>query len=113
MIRRESRPGGDGVRRQRGHRAIPVMVLLIGLGSATALSSTASPASDPPIPFLRGALAPFGYFAGYTWQGDPTSISARWKVPRILAGSPDGEAATWIGVQGNQAPFVQIGTLEN
>jgi hypothetical protein len=89
------------------------MVLLIALGCAIALSSTASSNFDPPIPFLKGALAPFGDFAGYTWQGDPTSISARWKVPIILAGSPEGDAATWIGVQGNEAPFVQIGTLED
>jgi hypothetical protein len=101
------------VRRQRGHRAIPVTVLLIALGSAIALGSTASGTSDPPIPFLNGALAPFGDFAGYTWQGDPTSISAQWRVPAILPGSPEGDAATWIGVQGNEAPFVQIGTLED
>jgi hypothetical protein len=101
------------VRRQRGHRAIPVMSLLIALGSAIALSSTASRSSDPPIAFLKGALAPFGDLAGYTWQGDPTSISAHWKVPAILPDSPEGDAATWIGLQGNDAPFVQIGTLEN
>jgi hypothetical protein len=97
----------------RGHRAIPVMVLLIALGSAIALGSTPSRTSDASIPFLKGALAPFGDFAGYTWQGHPTSISGQWKVPAILPGSPAGDAATWIGVQSDEAPFVQIGTLED
>jgi hypothetical protein len=57
----------------------------------------------------------FGPFAGYVWRGQVTSVQGSWRVPRVLAGSPLGSAAsTWIGAEapGGPGPFIQIGTNE-
>ncbi len=60
------------------------------------------------------ADAPFGPFLGYARIGPATAIGATFDVPRVEPGSPDGEAATWIGAQGLGPPrrFLQIGVLE-
>jgi len=56
----------------------------------------------------------FGPFAGYTWRGHVTSVSASWTVPSVTEGSRCAEAATWIGAaaRDNPSSFVQIGTNE-
>jgi hypothetical protein len=68
-------------------------------------------------------------WAGYTWRGRVESVQASWTVPRILSGSPLGEAGTWIGALTEadppwwsrapiskrinyQPPFIQVGTYE-
>jgi hypothetical protein len=56
-----------------------------------------------------------GAFAGYSWNGDVTSLSASWTVPHLLRESNLGKAGTWIGAQApgnNSAPFIQIGINE-
>jgi hypothetical protein len=63
------------------------------------------------------ALHPdLGPFAGFMWSGDVDSAHAGWTVPRVLAGSVAGEAATWIGAEApgpsRGAPFVQAGVNE-
>jgi hypothetical protein len=69
---------------------------------------------------LNAAITPkarghFGPFAGYLWTGTVTSVGASWRVPRVLPGSPEGAAATWIGAQRTDGPgpFIQVGTNEN
>jgi hypothetical protein len=59
--------------------------------------------------------APFGAFAGYAWTGRVESIGASFTVPRIAQGSPRGQAATWIGVQGQGPParFAQVAVIES
>lgn len=56
----------------------------------------------------------FGPFAGYTWRGRVTSVSASWTVPRVTQGSSCAVAGTWIGASAldNSSSFVQIGTNE-
>jgi hypothetical protein len=58
---------------------------------------------------------PFGQFAGYTWHGRVASVQASWTVPRILKGSSDGYAGTWIGAQarGKLEQFIQLGVNED
>jgi hypothetical protein len=53
-------------------------------------------------------------FAGYTWQGNVTSVAGSWTVPAILGGGSLEVAGTWIGAQttGSTGPFIQIGTTE-
>jgi hypothetical protein len=56
----------------------------------------------------------FGAFAGYVWRGPVRSVSASWRVPRVLGGPAPSLAATWVGAQG-PAPagaFIQVGTSQ-
>jgi hypothetical protein len=61
----------------------------------------------------KSLVAPESGFGGYVEKGPVSSISAEWRVPTILRHSPDGAAATWIGVQGPDSAFIQVGTEEN
>lgn len=78
-------------------------VLLIAVGLIAALASTGgveTPATRP------------GRFAGYSWFGRVTSVTASWNVPRVLAGSPsDAGVSAWISAQSRTAggPFIQLG----
>jgi hypothetical protein len=58
-------------------------------------------------------VAPESGFGGYVEKTPVHSISAEWRVPTILSDSTDGSAATWIGVQGPDSAFIQVGTEEN
>jgi peptidase A4-like protein len=75
----------------------------IGVGADMAGSTT--PAGNIPANAL-------GAFVGYRWLGVPISLSAEWRVPRILSSS-DGHASTWIGLQSSSGAFIQIGTTED
>ncbi len=61
----------------------------------------------------KSLVAPASGFGGYVEKAPVTSISAVWRVPTILGHSTDGSAATWIGVQGPDSAFIQVGTEEN
>jgi hypothetical protein len=81
-------------------------VVLAGLGPGIgADGAAASTANTVPA----SALGPF---VGYRWFGAPHSISAQWRVPRILQSS-EAHASTWIGLQGESGAFIQIGTTED
>ncbi len=99
------------IRRRRAWLALLALVLVaalvligLGLGGGGGASHLTTNNVD----------APFGPFAGYVTVGAVTSVGASIRVPRIVRGSPLGEAATWIGVQGYGPPdrFLQIGVLE-
>jgi hypothetical protein len=96
-------------RRSRLVRFGVVALLLVFL-----VVKVVSPRSGPEI---AGGFsdAPFGPFAGYAWIGSVHSVGVSFTVPRIASGSALGEAATWIGVQGQGPParFVQIGAIES
>jgi hypothetical protein len=62
---------------------------------------------------VTSLVAPESGFGGYVEKAPVTSISAQWRVPTILRDSADGSAATWIGVQGPDSAFIQVGTEEN
>jgi hypothetical protein len=62
---------------------------------------------------VTSLVAPESGFGGYAMKEPVTSISAEWRVPAILPGSSQGSAATWIGVQGPDSAFIQVGTVEN
>jgi len=52
-------------------------------------------------------------FGGYSINGKVDTISAEWRVPRILPKSRPGVAATWIGAQTSvNDAFIQIGVNE-
>jgi Peptidase A4 family len=92
-----------------GHRRRIVLtaVVLTALAAVFALVLSA----------LLGAGRPswsFGPFAGYTWHGHVTSVSASWTVPSVTEGSRCAVASTWIGAAAldNSRSFVQIGTDE-
>lgn len=53
-----------------------------------------------------------GTFVGYRWFGTTHSISAKWRVPRILQTS-EAHASTWIGLQNESGAFIQVGTTED
>jgi hypothetical protein len=61
----------------------------------------------------KSLVAPESGFGGYVEKAPVSSISAEWRVPAILRHSTDGSAATWIGVQGPDRAFIQVGTEEN
>jgi Peptidase A4 family len=90
--------------------ALVALSLLLALGPSTALEQAPAP---PPPP--SGPPASFGTFAGYVTSANVKTISAEWRVPKLMPLSRNGEAATWIGAQGrnSQAPFVQVGTIES
>lgn len=59
------------------------------------------------------ALAPgVGDFGGYQAHGLVRSVSASWRVPRVISAPRDAATATWIGVQGPPKTFIQVGTVE-
>jgi hypothetical protein len=62
---------------------------------------------------VTSLVAPESGFGGYTTKGAVASISAEWRVPTISPRSTGGSAATWIGVQGPDNAFIQVGTVEN
>jgi hypothetical protein len=61
----------------------------------------------------KSLVAPESGFGGYVQKAPVSSISAEWRVPTILRHSSDGAAATWIGVQGPDSAFIQVGTEES
>jgi hypothetical protein len=67
----------------------------------------------PSVGGIPGGQSPqLGAFAGYNWEGNPTQVSATWRVPTVKA-STTGYAASWIGVQGQaKSEFYQVGTTE-
>lgn len=92
--------------------AVAVPALLVG-------APASSGPRDPEPGGFRVASgftdAPFGAFAGYAWTGRVESIGTSFTVPRIAERSPRGQAATWIGVQGEGPParFVQVAVIES
>jgi Peptidase A4 family len=62
---------------------------------------------------VTSLVAPESGFGGYAAKGTVRSISAEWRVPLISRASAKGSAATWIGVQGPDNAFIQVGTVEN
>ncbi len=85
--------------------AAALLVLAVLLAADRGGSLSVGGGSGGPSPEL-------GSFAGYSWLGDVTQISATWTVPSVPS-SPDGYAATWIGLQGPaKSEFYQIGTTE-
>jgi predicted nucleic acid-binding protein len=68
---------------------------------------------------LPAADREFGPFAGENWDGHPRAVTGMWRVPRILSGSRQGLASTWIAAQAQgrrgssiEGPFIQVGTNE-
>jgi hypothetical protein len=61
--------------------------------------------------------ASFGRMAGYVWSGHLGSVRASWAVPRMISGSGEAHASTWIGAQATgppgPSPFIQVGTTED
>jgi hypothetical protein len=95
-------------RGRRPRRIIAALAAaLVSAGVIVLLAAT--PSKRQPSPTISHSA-----FAGYSWSGQVTSVEGSWTVPRILAGSPHGYAATWIGAQapGARGPFIQIGTNE-
>jgi Peptidase A4 family len=95
-------PGRSAIRGQRACRLRVRHVLAVALVLAAGSAAAA-------------ARGPFGPFAGYLWIGKVISVRASWTVPRILPGSRIGLGANWIGAQGlgTNAPFIQIGAIED
>jgi len=87
--------------------AASVVVLITSNGSSTTQA--------PSLPNSASLQAPDTGFAGYNALAFVNDVSARWRVPRILPGSPTGDAATWIGSQnvGQPIDFAQVGTVED
>jgi Peptidase A4 family len=107
-------------RSQVAHRksaAVSVLVVVFTLTATIALGSTLF--STRHMPQQRDAVEspafffPETGFGGYSWTGNVKEISARWRVPRMLANSHAGIAATWIGAQTqSNNDFIQIGINE-
>jgi Peptidase A4 family len=101
-----------------------IRVVAVIVGIAATLAGCASSQTRHNVRPARSAAtdvaAPLhpdlGPFAGYAWTGEVSSAHANWTVPRVLAGSARGEAATWIGAEApgpsQGAPFVQVGVNE-
>ena len=102
------RRGVDRRRRFRRSVAVLVSCAVFFVESPVARASTPSVVpSDLTFP------APQSGLGGYNWLGKVKEIGARWKVPVIYKNSRAGQAASWIGVQGDNAnDFIQLGTLE-
>jgi hypothetical protein len=62
---------------------------------------------------VTSLIAPASGFGGYVAKVPVRSISAEWHVPTISPRSNAGSAATWIGAQGPDNAFIQVGTVEN
>jgi hypothetical protein len=62
---------------------------------------------------VTSLVAPESGFGGYAMKAPVHSISAEWRVPTISPRSTKGSAATWIGVQGPDSAFIQVGTVED
>jgi hypothetical protein len=62
---------------------------------------------------VTGLVAPESGFGGYVKKAPVSSISAEWRVPTISRRSTKGSASTWIGAQGPDSAFIQVGTVEN
>lgn len=103
-----------GTREASCGRAPPARRLGSAAGSACgvvlAALALAACGAEQLVPLRRQARP--GGFAGYAWTGRVSSLSASWRVPRIRSGSTEAVAATWIGVEGPGAAFLQIGTNE-
>jgi hypothetical protein len=89
------------------------LVLVTGVVFGGRLLSNRSPrpndirASSPTYSFPQTG------FGGYQWSGSVNQISATWRVPTIVPGSPSGAAATWIGAQASTSDrFIQVGVFE-
>jgi Peptidase A4 family len=104
-----------------GIRAVAVIVgiavTLAACGGSLATNPHDADRSTTSPVDAAGPLHPdLGPFAGYVWTGGVDSAHADWTVPRVLPGSPSGEAATWIGAEApgpsRAAPFVQVGVNE-
>jgi hypothetical protein len=88
-----------------GTRLVIIVVLVaIGIGVGTDAAPTTLANSVPP--------SALGAFVGYRAFGTSHSISAEWRVPRIL-GSSEAHASTWIGLQNESGAFIQVGTTED
>jgi peptidase A4-like protein len=88
----------------RGLLAVAV-VTTVAIGVGTEAFVRYSPANNVP------AIA-LGPFVGYRFFGTTHSISAKWRVPRILQTS-EAQASTWIGLQNESGAFIQVGTTED
>jgi hypothetical protein len=84
-------------------KALLLTVVLLG-AAAIVIGTTLAP---------RHHARDHSPFAGYSVNANVGSISADWNVPRILPGSKIGSASTWIGVQENNGPFIQVGITED
>jgi hypothetical protein len=62
---------------------------------------------------VTSLMAPESGFGGYAMKAPVRSISAEWRVPTVSGRSTKGSAATWIGVQGPDSAFIQVGTVED
>ena len=114
-----------GLRRRSFARGFVACAALLVLGACSSSASKGaggreSTVPSPSPPTTRGLSVspnllspdPNG-FAGYVLRGHTTEIYAEWVVPTIAAGSPVGQASTWVGAENKANDFVQVGTLEN
>jgi Peptidase A4 family len=92
---------------------VGIALMLAGCGALPASKPHDAQATTTSAGATAGLHPDLGPFAGYVWTGDVDSAHADWTVPRLLAGSASGEAATWIGAEApgprRGAPFVQVG----
>lgn len=94
-----------------GGSRIRVAIAASGVVVVAAVVIVVAAGSSGPVSTVRERG---GDFAAWNWSGRVTSVQAAWRVPRILARSPQGVASTWIGAQGfgRQRAFIQIGVDE-
>jgi hypothetical protein len=88
----------------RGLLAV-VVVTTVAIGVGTEALIRHNSANTVPA----SALGPF---VGYRFFGTTHSISAKWRVPRILQTS-EAHSSTWIGLQSESGAFIQVGTTED
>jgi hypothetical protein len=104
-------------------RLIPLaqVGVLTGLAIAALVVSinTEGRTIEPKKHSTSGPRAPIGSpqygFGGYQLYPDQpvSSVSGQWTVPTIASNSSVGDASTWIGAQGDNGAFAQVGTVEN
>ena len=105
------------MRNTRAKRFIPTAIAVFAAG-ATPFTLVAPSASSAIISSAHLVEAPTFFFpstgfGGYSSMGKMHQISASWQVPRILANSKPGVAATWIGAQTTyNNDFIQVGVNE-
>jgi hypothetical protein len=87
-------------------------VIVVTVSSTWCAQAGATSKHSEPTAFGSKTTYPSTGFGGYSWKGDVREISATWLVPKISVHSHEGYAGTWIGVEGPNNLFIQIGTLE-
>ena len=88
------------------------MAVLALAGALTALlTGLGRPSHSAPTATVF-AFGPSTGFGGYRLQASADQISAQWRIPTVIATSPTGVSATWIGIQTKTpgGPFIQLGT---